>query len=94
MTRTAMAPSKNCRIVVAGAPIRVVMNDFAWRMKSKIISQKLIIMMIRRLSREKTNKFIGVATSKSKRYTVPKPIIIKDAKMMANFLKESIKLTN
>jgi hypothetical protein len=89
-----MAHNKNCRVIVAGVPISVIMNDFAWRMKSKTTSPKLIMRMIRRLSREKTNKFIGAATNKSKRYTMAKPIIIKDTKMTENFLNELMKLTN
>jgi hypothetical protein len=94
ITRTAIAPIENCKSVAAWAPMRVVKNGFARCKNSRIINQKPTIRMIRKVSLEKINRFIGAATNRSKRYTVPKPKTIRKVRAMANFLKELIKSAN
>jgi hypothetical protein len=66
ITRTATTPIENCRTVAAGAPRREVKNGFTRCKKSRINSQKPTIRIIRIVSLEKINRFVGAATSWSK----------------------------
>ncbi len=88
MTRMAMVPMKNWRIVAAWAPICEVMADFEWRMNSRIVSQKPMIRAILMVCIRKVGRFMGAAMNRSKRRIVLKAKPIRNARIMMNLLTE------
>jgi len=65
ITMTAIAPIENCRTVAAWFPMRLVMNGFACRKSSIIVSQKPRIMMILKACIRNKGKLMVAAINRS-----------------------------